>query len=88
MTRRILIVGATGMIGRNFLEHARSVEGLEPVGISRRKPDWAGGLDWIPVDLLDRDAAISALRDCSGITDILYAGYVHGSGWQSDRWIF
>ena len=84
MTNRVLIVGATGMIGRNFSEHACQVEGIEPVGISRRKPDWAGDLDWVPVDLLDRDSAISALRGYSDISDILYAGYVHGSGWQSE----
>jgi nucleoside-diphosphate-sugar epimerase len=82
--RTVLVIGATGMIGRYFTDHARTLSGWKAVGVSRRKPDEAAEGDWLAVDLLDRDAAIAAIRTRPDITDVLYAGYVHGSGWQTE----
>lgn len=82
--RTVLVIGATGMIGRHFLNHARSVSGWKTVGVSRRKPDGAAEDEWLAVDLLDRDAAISIIQTRPDITDVLFAGYVHGNGWQTE----
>src|SRR4051812_41123434 len=82
--RTVLVIGATGMIGRYFTDHAKTLSGWKTVGVSRRKPEAAAEDDWLAVDLLDRDAAIAAIRTRPDITDVLYAGYVHGSGWQTE----
>jgi nucleoside-diphosphate-sugar epimerase len=83
-TRTVLVVGATGMIGRYFTNHANSLSGWKTVGVSRRKPEGVVEDEWLGVDLLDRDGAIAAIRTRPDITDVLYAGYVHGSGWQTE----
>jgi nucleoside-diphosphate-sugar epimerase len=82
--RTVLVIGATGMIGRYFTNHAKSLEGWNTVGVSRRKPDGVADEEWLAVDLLDREAAVSAIRTRPDITDVLYAGYVHGNGWQTE----
>ena len=83
-SRTILVIGATGMIGRYFTNHAKTLTGWKAIGVSRRKPEGVPEDEWLAVDLLDREAAIAAIRTRSDITDVLYAGYVHGSGWQTE----
>lgn len=82
--RTVLVIGATGMIGRNFVQHASSMLGWKTIGVSRRRPDDGAAQEWLSVDLLDRGAAIKAIQTRPDITDVLYAGYVHGSGWQTE----
>ena len=82
--RTVLVIGATGMIGGYFINHAKRLSGWKTVGVSRRKPNEVAVDEWLAVDLLDRDAAVAAIRTRPDITDVLYAGYVHGSGWQTE----
>ena len=82
--RTVLVIGATGMIGQHFTDHAKSLGGWKTVGVSRRRPDGVSEGEWLAVDLLDRDTAIAAIGKRPDVTDVLYAGYVHGSGWQTE----
>ena len=61
----------------------QSPGGCGAVGVSRRKPDAVADKEWLAVDLLDRKAAVAAIQTRPDITDVLYAGYVHGNGWQT-----
>src|SRR6516225_12292927 len=56
----------------------QSPGGCGAVGVSRRKPDAVADKEWLAVDLLDRKAAVAAIQTRPDITDVLYAGYVHG----------
>jgi nucleoside-diphosphate-sugar epimerase len=82
--RVVLVVGATGVIGRHFLELAEDLPGWRLVGAQRRPPPAHGPTTYCAVDLLDAGAAVQALAAHSDITEIVYAGYVHGTGWQSE----
>lgn len=82
--RVVLVVGATGVIGRHFIDLARGLPDWKLIGAQRRPPQEAGSVLYCAVDLLDADAARTALAAHADITDIVYAGYVHGNGWQSE----
>ena len=75
MPRRALILGATGVVGRNLLAHLTGL-GWDVVAVSRRKPDLAGAYRHVAVDLSDREATRRALGAERGITHVYYAAYV------------
>ena len=81
--RVVLVVGATGVIGRSFIRYAGANADWSLVGVQRSLNSTAQKIDYCAVDLLDFDAAKIALKKYQNITDIVYAGYVHGSAWQS-----
>lgn len=69
---KVLIAGATGIVGRRLVERM-AAEG-PVVGIARRPPDPApAGVAYAAIDLTDAAACRSALAKFDGITHILYA---------------
>jgi nucleoside-diphosphate-sugar epimerase len=74
--KRALILGATGVVGRNILRHLLPEADWEIVAVSRRKPDIEGVYLHLPVDLTDREQAMHALGRPLGITHIFYAAYI------------
>ena len=50
--RTLLVVGATGLLGRAALAHFRDLAGWDVIGMSRRKPDVDGGRH-LAADLMD-----------------------------------
>jgi nucleoside-diphosphate-sugar epimerase len=86
--RRILIVGATGLVGTAATEHFAERPDWEVVTLSRRRPiDWSGA--HLGVDLTDRDACAAAFRDAPPITHVLYAALQEEddleAGWRSEQ---
>ncbi|MEX0347397.1 MAG: SDR family oxidoreductase [Rhizobiaceae bacterium] len=75
--KRALVVGATGIVGLNVAEHLRDLGGWEIYGLSRRPPFGASWMHSRRIDLLDRDAAIAALRDLAP-THIYYCTWTLG----------
>jgi NAD(P)-dependent dehydrogenase (short-subunit alcohol dehydrogenase family) len=67
MKNRVLVAGASGLIGIAAIEAFLSA-GWEVVGISRRKPDLPSGrdFDFISVDLRDGCAARETLCSLTG----------------------
>jgi nucleoside-diphosphate-sugar epimerase len=60
----VLILGSTGHIGRRFVELMRGDTALSLTGSSRRKTSATGdGVQWLPLDTLDRTALSAALSD-------------------------
>ncbi|MFI7067185.1 SDR family oxidoreductase [Kribbella sp. NPDC050124] len=88
MQGRILVVGATGLVGAAATEHFAARPGWEVVTLSRRPPTgWTGA--HLQVDLTDRDACAAAFRHGPPITHVLYAALQEEedleAGWRSDQ---
>lgn len=74
-----LVVGATGVVGRNLLQHLVSLDELRVIAVSRRKPDVEGDYYHISVDLFDAAQTVSLLGRPLGITHVFYAAYAERS---------
>lgn len=85
---KIVIVGASGLVGLAAVKHFMGLPGWEVVGVSRRRPPIAD-LQFIGVDLLDAAACESAFGAMSGVTHLVYAALheVPGlmPGWLDDE---
>ena len=80
--KRALVVGATGVVGRNMLKHLLAIgDGWEVLAVSRRKPDVEGRYEHLAVDLLDRAAARAVLAEPRGVTHVFYSAYVERASW-------
>jgi nucleoside-diphosphate-sugar epimerase len=73
MSNKVLVTGASGLIGVAAIEKFLSA-GWEVVGVSRRKPELFSGreIDFLSVDLQDREAAREAFEPLTDITHIAY----------------
>lgn len=81
--RRLVILGASGFIGRHCIEALFPFEGIEVIGVSRRMPAWVierGIADrWRCCDLLDIAAIADLLLDIKP-TDLLHLAWFSGHG--------
>ena len=70
--RRMLVAGASGVVGRAAVAHIARQSDWQVTGVSRRAPDLAVG-EHLALDLLDRDACLAALGATPPITHIVFA---------------
>lgn len=70
--RRILIVGATGLVGAAATRHFRDLSGWEVTALSRRPPE-VEGVHHLAVDLQDAAACQQAFKTVAAFTHVLYA---------------
>jgi len=75
----MLVVGASGIVGRAAFAHFASAEGWDAIGISRRAPDLAVGTH-LPLDLLDREACLRTLGEVAPVTHVVYAALLEKPG--------
>jgi nucleoside-diphosphate-sugar epimerase len=63
MSNKVLVTGASGLLGVAAIEKFLSA-GWEVIGVSRREPELFTGRDieFVSVDLRDREAARSCIR--------------------------
>ena len=78
---RVLVVGATGIIGGGLMQHLARREDLAVVGVSRSGGMAASGERTLAVDLLDPADCTAKLGAMSDVAHIFYAAYQ----WQPDR---
>jgi len=71
-----LVVGATGVVGRNLLKYLLGLGGWNIIAVSRRVPDLVGDYRHISVDLLDPLDCREKLGQPLGITHVFYAAYI------------
>ncbi len=78
---KVLIVGATGVVGSAALEYFVE-QGSDVVAMSRRPPRLPDGssVEHVAVDLLDADAAAEAVAALRGITHVVYAALYEKPG--------
>lgn len=81
MARKVLIAGASGVVGAAAVE-AFLAQGYEVVALSRRKPEVAGGKPFqhLAVDLQDAAASKAALSQCGDVTHLVYAALFEKPG--------
>ncbi|MCY3646018.1 MAG: NAD-dependent epimerase/dehydratase family protein [Chloroflexi bacterium] len=74
MAKRVLIAGASGLVGYAAVRHFGTLPGWEAVGVSRRVP---AGLpeeaELLSVDLLDAEACERVFGAMSNVTHLVYA---------------
>jgi nucleoside-diphosphate-sugar epimerase len=84
---KLVVYGATGVIGRAVAEHFAGIPEWETVGVSRRAVDVAG-VQHVPLDLLDRAACTAAARSpqLAGATHVVFAALQESAdlvgGWR------
>jgi nucleoside-diphosphate-sugar epimerase len=87
-TNKVLVAGASGLLGVAAIEKFLSA-GWEVVGVSRRKPELPSGRDieFLSVDLQDKQAARVAFERLTDITHIAYTAVYEKPelvvGWSS-----
>lgn len=93
MKNRVLVVGASGLIGISAIEAFLNA-GWEVVGTSRRKPTLLSGRDFefVSADLREASAAREALSGLTDVTHIVYAAISESAddlvaGWSNQAQI-
>ena len=91
MTDKVLVTGATGLIGLATVERFLD-SGWDVVAVSRRQPKLPSGrsVTALSVDLRDKSATADALGSIDGITHIAYNAVYERpdliSGWSGDEY--
>src|SRR5438445_6437219 len=90
--KKVLITGASGLLGVAAIERFLDA-GWDVVGVSRRKPELPSGrnIDFLSVDLRDREKARAAFEPLNDITHIAYTALHEKpelvAGWSSKEQI-
>jgi nucleoside-diphosphate-sugar epimerase len=71
--RKILIAGASGLVGHAAARHFAKLDGWEVVAVSRRTPLPVEGVTFISVDLLDARRCEEVFSQMSDVTHLAYA---------------
>ena len=89
MRNKVLVVGASGLIGVSAIESFLDAN-WDVIGVSRRKPKLPSGrdFDFISVDLRDEKAAREALSPLTDVSHVAYAAIYEKAddlvgGWSS-----
>jgi nucleoside-diphosphate-sugar epimerase len=86
---KVLIVGATGVVGQAAMHHFAALPGWDVVGLSRRQPQRPDGVEWIGVDLASPVQCQAAVKSLAGVTHLIYAALYEirglSAGWFSEE---
>jgi nucleoside-diphosphate-sugar epimerase len=79
---KVVIAGASGVVGSAALERFLQRDGWEAVAVSRRRPDIDAERDFehVPVDLRDAEASRRVLGQVDAVTHLLYAAVFEKPG--------
>ena len=90
MSNKVLVAGASGLIGVSAIESFLDA-GWDVVAVSRRKPVLASGrnFDFVSVDLRNEQVARAKLSPLTGVTHVAYAALFENaddlvSGWSNE----
>ena len=91
MIKKVIVAGATGLVGSAALRHFGSVAGCEVVALSRRRPRALHGARHIALDLTDAAQCAAVAAELSGATHLIYAALYEEpnliDGWRDSRQI-
>jgi len=89
--KKVLVAGATGLVGRAAMKHFATEPGCEVVALSRRKPDETFGARWLPIDLTDQAACAALAPEFAGVSHLVYAALYEQptlvAGWREQEQI-
>lgn len=84
--KKVVVAGATGLVGHAALRHFSPVSGVEVVALSRREPRHLHGARHVPVDLTDAAQCGRAAPEFAGATHLVYAALYESpqliDGWR------
>jgi nucleoside-diphosphate-sugar epimerase len=72
MTNELLVVGATGVVGRNMLRHFEELPSWKLTGLSRRDPKFETRARLLTVDLQSTESCEAVAAQLTGITHVIY----------------
>ena len=89
--KKVVVAGATGLVGAAALKHFAGSASCEVVALSRRKPDELHGARWFSLDLTDVAACARLAPELAGTTHLVYAA-LHElpqlvAGWREEAQI-
>src|SRR5947209_6189051 len=89
--KKMVVAGATGLVGNAILRHFGRVDGCEVVALSRRKPRELYGARHVPIDLTDSAHCLRAASELEGATHLIYAALYEApnliDGWRDAKQI-
>lgn len=88
--KKVLIAGASGLVGHAALREFEHDLDWEVVGVSRRAPVSPRRARHVPVDLLDKDRCAEVFSEMSGVTHLMYGAVNEDptdlvAGWRDRR---
>jgi nucleoside-diphosphate-sugar epimerase len=88
---KVVVAGATGLVGNAALRHFNRVGGAEIVALSRRRPRELYGARHVPIDLTDPAQCARAVTELQGATHLIYAALYEApnlvDGWRDPHQI-
>ena len=73
MAGKVVVAGATGLVGNAALRHFGAVGGAEVIALSRRQPRDLYGARHVAVDLTDAAQCADIAPELKGATHLVYA---------------
>ena len=78
--KKMLVAGASGLVGYAAVEHFAQQDDWDVVGVSRRIPDGLAGAEVISVDLTDTARCADVFGRMSDVTHLIYAALYEKPG--------
>ena len=89
--KKVVVAGATGLVGNAALRHFGASGDCEVVALSRRKPRDLHGAGHVEADLTDAAQCARAAPQLRGATHLVYAALYEApnlvDGWRDERQI-
>ncbi|WGS20284.1 MULTISPECIES: NAD-dependent epimerase/dehydratase family protein [unclassified Bradyrhizobium] len=89
--KKVVVAGATGLVGSAALRHFGASPDCERVALSRRKPRDLYGARHVPIDLTSTEDCRRAAAELSGATHLIYAALYEApnlvDGWRDAQQI-
>lgn len=86
MTKKVVVAGATGLVGNAALRHFGGVGGAEVIALSRRKPRELYGARFVSIDLTDAAQCAARSAELKATTHLIYAALYEApnlvDGWR------
>ena len=77
---KVLVAGASGVVGYGAVKHFADVPGCEVVGLSRRLPPDLDAATFVSVDLNDAEACRAVVAEYRDVTHLVYAALFEKPG--------
>jgi nucleoside-diphosphate-sugar epimerase len=89
--KKVVVAGATGLVGNAALRHFGASDGCEVVALSRRKPRDLHGARYVQADLTDAAQCAGTAPQLRGATHLIYAALYEApnliDGWRDESQI-
>jgi nucleoside-diphosphate-sugar epimerase len=84
--KKVVVAGATGLVGNAALRHFGGTGGCDVVALARREPRELYGARYVPIDLADPAQCLRAAVEMKGTTHLVYAALYEApnliDGWR------